>query len=327
MHRYKVIVSYIGKAYSGWQRQKNKLSVQEVIEEVINRITNESNIIVASGRTDSKVNARGQVFHFDSDVDMDNEKWKYGLNTYLPDDIYINSVTKVNKLFHARYCVLFKEYEYVINIGEYNVFNKDYVYHCFYKLDIDKMKEASKYFIGLHDFTSFCANPVDKFPNQVREIYSIDFSLEYNLLKLKFKGSGFLRYMVRMLVACLIEVGRNKLSVEDVKDILYRKDKDIFNKNAIASGLTLNKVEYFDLIYLDENYLIRTLHKEDERVLKDFYNKINEKITDENLLILSYRNKEEVLGLIKVKDDIELITYLNDLSLNKDMIDSVKKVR
>lgn len=77
MHRYKVIVSYIGKAYSGWQRQKNKLSVQEVIEEVINRITNESNIIVASGRTDSKVNARGQVFHFDSDVDMDNEKWKY----------------------------------------------------------------------------------------------------------------------------------------------------------------------------------------------------------------------------------------------------------
>lgn len=318
MHRYKVVVSYIGKNYVGWQRQLNKKTIQGVIEKVIYKITNENITIVASGRTDSKVNARGQVFHFDSDVYMENEKWKYALNAYLPDDIYINSVKKVNELFHARYCVLYKEYEYVINLGEYDVFNKDYVYKCFYKLDIDKMIKASKYFIGLHDFTSFNASPIDKYPNQVREIYSIDFEVDNDLIKIKFKGNGFLRHMVRMLVACLIEVGRNKLSIDDVKKILDKKDKNAFNKNADAIGLTLNKVEYFELIYLDDEYLIRTIHKEDKRLIKDFNN------IDENMYILAYRNKEDVIGLIKVSDEIELISNL-DFKLNDKMIENVKK--
>ena len=83
MHRYKVIVSYIGKDYSGWQRQDNSLGIQEVIENVINKITKENNSIIAAGRTDAKVNSKGQTFHFDSNLDMNNEKWKYALNSFL----------------------------------------------------------------------------------------------------------------------------------------------------------------------------------------------------------------------------------------------------
>ncbi|NLC97353.1 MAG: tRNA pseudouridine(38-40) synthase TruA [Erysipelotrichaceae bacterium] len=326
MHRYKVIVSYIGKDYSGWQRQDNSLGIQEVIENVINKITKENNSIIAAGRTDAKVNSKGQTFHFDSNLDMNNEKWKYALNSFLPDDIYINEVVKVDELFHARYCALYKKYEYIINIGDYNVFNKDYVFSAYYDLDINKMKEASLVFIGYHDFTSFNSSFKSVYPNQYREIFNIEFIEKNDLIKIIFKGNGFLRYMVRMIVSALIEVGRGRLSSKDLKDILEKKDKNLFNKNIDATGLTLLEVKYFELVYLDNEYLIRDIHKEDQRVLNDFKNNYKNNIDiDENTYMICPRNKEEVLGLIKVNGCVELLCADDKFKLNNKMMEVLEK--
>lgn len=304
--RYKVVVSYLGKNYVGWQRQKNGISIQEKIEDSLKKVTGNNIYIVGSGRTDGKVNAYGQVFHFDSDKVLSVDKWKLAINNYLPDDIYVRSVEEVSNNFSARYCVLYKIYEYKINLGEYNIFNKDYVVKSMLNLDIDKMKEASKYFIGIHDFTSFCSNPLDKFPNQVREIFDINFSFEDDILTISFKGRGFLRYMVRMMVASLLEVGKNRKDKEFIKYLLEVKDKNALSKNAIASGLTLKRVEYFNLIYFDDNYLIRDLYEEDNRIIKNF----NEVLDYKDKLGYFKREDKSLIGIIdssyKVYGDIKI---------------------
>lgn len=244
MRRFKCIVSYDGTNYIGWQSQRRNNSVQEQIETVMEKITKQKINIVAAGRTDAKVHAYGQTFHFDTDFYLDANKWKMALNGHLPKDIYIRSVTEVDENFHARFSVIRKRYDYCINLGEYSVFSCDYAFQCYYELDVNKMIAASKVFIGKHDFTSFCANPVNLFPNQVREIEDIIFTKENEMLRISFIGKGFLRYMVRMLTATLIEVGRNRLTKEQVEQMLKAKNKDVCRLNAKPQGLTLVSIEY-----------------------------------------------------------------------------------
>ncbi len=312
MVRYKVIVSYAGENYVGWQSQRKGKSIQQVIEKVIAKIADRETLIVAAGRTDAKVNAVGQTFHFDSDLIMDEYKWVSAVNGYLPDDIRVIDVEEVSDLFHARYNVLYKQYDYFINLGEYNVFTRNYVLNHHYKLDVEKMKEASKCLIGYHDFTSYCANSLSTHPNQWREIFKIDFSIKEDILKISFKGKGFLRYMVRMMVGTLIEVGRGKLGVDKVKEFLELRDKEVVKKNAPPSGLTLHEVAYFRMIYLDDNIMVRSVHKEDLRLLDD------EKLDFDNLYGVCLRNKEGILSLYKYKEgNLEL--FRGDFLLSEEI--------
>lgn len=257
MKRYKCVVSYLGRNYNGWQTQKHGASVQEEIERVIHDITRSDIRIVAAGRTDAKVNAKGQVFHFDTELEMTPYKWKGALNGHLPKDIHIVSVEEVDHLFHARFCAKEKRYDYKINLGEYNVFEKDFVYQCPYALDVDLMKQASKYFIGTHDFTSFCSNSKDEMEDQVRTVYDIVFQQDGDVLTISYYGQGFLRYMVRMMSAALIEVGRGMFEVSHVFEMLEAKSKTMTRKNANAEGLTLVEIKYFDLLAETPNILIR----------------------------------------------------------------------
>ncbi|MEG0077886.1 tRNA pseudouridine(38-40) synthase TruA [Anaerorhabdus sp.] len=244
MRRFKCIVSYDGTAYVGWQSQCKKNSIQENIESVLKRISKEDIKAVAAGRTDAKVHAYGQVIHFDTNFYLDANRWQWALNGYLPKDIRIKSLEEVGDKFHARFSVKRKQYDYLINLGEYDVCLVNYAYQCRHVLNLEEMERASQVFVGKHDFSSFCANSLEQFPNQVREIESIVFSRNKDILTISYRGKGFLRYMVRMLTATLIEVGRGRLTAEDVLEMLEARDKDICKHNAEPQGLYLMKIEY-----------------------------------------------------------------------------------
>ena len=263
MIRYKCVVAYNGAAYDGWQTQKNGRSIQEQIEPIIRHITNEHTVITASGRTDAGVSARAQVFHFDTEKDMTGRKWMGAINAFLPKDIHIISVEQVSRRFHARHCVRWKRYTYRVNDGPYDVFTKDIAYQCPIPLHLTAMQEAARYLVGKHDFTAYNSSPLSEYPDQVRTVESIEVTRNGHMIEMTFQAKGFLRYMVRMMSAQLIEVGKGKLKPEDVKKILDTKSKSTSKRNAPACGLMLEQVDYYDVMAMSQRALLR------EFILKD----------------------------------------------------------
>jgi len=240
--RYKAIVMYDGTNFHGFQSQEDLRTVQKEIEEVLRIITKKETKIFPSGRTDTGVHAIGQVFHFDYEVEMQEWQIKNAINSRLPKDIYIKSIGIVDDNFHARYQATKKEYQYIINLNEFNPLNKNYCYYYKYKLDIDKMIEASKVFIGEHDFKSFTKN--HKIENTVRTIYDINFDIKDNVIKINFLGNGFLHNMVRIIVAMLLEVGNGRFTIEYLQEAMVNKNRKYAPKLAPANGLYLMKVFY-----------------------------------------------------------------------------------
>lgn len=255
--RFKCTLMYDGTNYSGFQTQLNKTTVQETIEKVISSITNEPIKITASGRTDAKVHAKGQVFHFDTTKEYTVFRLKYAINGKLPKDIQISEMEIVDELFHSRFCVKSKQYDYVILNEVPNVFLRNYSTFIKNKLDVEAMKQAASVFIGEHDFTSFCANSKEEMDDQVRNVYDITITQEDHLITLHFFGEGFMRYMVRMMSAALIEVGMHRMTKADIQKILDLKSKTAFNKNAEPQGLFLTHIDYFKMIYECDKAIIR----------------------------------------------------------------------
>ncbi|MBQ1322302.1 MAG: tRNA pseudouridine(38-40) synthase TruA [Erysipelotrichaceae bacterium] len=242
--RYKVILAYDGRNYAGFQSQKNATAIQDIVEGAIERVFSEKIRIIMSSRTDAGVHAYGQVFHFDTDKEKDEGKLKFSLNSLLPDDIHVVEVKKVSRDFHARYSVKKKTYEYLINLGEYDVFLKGRAFQCFYKLDVDLMKEGAKLFLGEHDFSSFNTSSLKEYPNQVRNITEFSITRKKDILKIRVTSSGFLRNMVRIMVGTLIDLGRGKKSLDDIKDMLEHPCKSTRRYNADPNGLYLVKIFY-----------------------------------------------------------------------------------
>lgn len=242
--RYKVVCSYDGRNYAGFQSQKNALAIQDVIEDVLFKIFHEKIRIIMSSRTDAGVHAKYQVFHFDSNQEKDLGKLKYSFNSLLPKDIHVSDIKKVSEKFHARYSVKKKTYEYLINVGEYDVFLDGYAYQCFYKLDLDLMKKGAKLFEGTHDFSSFNTSSLKQYPNQVRNIYEFKITKKANIIKITVTSTGFLRNMVRIMVGTLIDLGRGLKTLDDIKDMLERPQKNTRRFNADPNGLYLKKIFY-----------------------------------------------------------------------------------
>jgi tRNA pseudouridine38-40 synthase len=169
--RWKATIAYNGAHYCGWQVQPNGLSVQEVVENALAKIVKSPVGAVSSGRTDAGVHAKGQVFHFDCDLNMTGEQWRLALNSLLPDDMIIRKVEEADPNFHSRFDALWKRYDYVINMGEYDPFMKDLEFEYNKRLDVRAMRTAAGYLVGTHDFTSFNANSLEERPNQTRTIY------------------------------------------------------------------------------------------------------------------------------------------------------------
>lgn len=240
--RIKAIISYNGTYFYGYQIQTktNERSVQDEIQKVLSQIFSSDIKIVSSGRTDRGVHAKNQCIHFDVDKEeIDLYKLKHSLNCLLSDDIYVKTLEKVDENFHARFSVIDKTYQYIINVGEFDVFNHSLLFNLNRELDVEKMKEASLYFVGEHSFHNFCANDEDF----IRKINYLKIEQNNNHISISINGNGFRRYMVRMIVGTLIEVGLNHLSLEKIKYYMSEEFNRVSYK-APSSGLYLLDINY-----------------------------------------------------------------------------------
>ena len=233
-------VAYDGSKFYGFQRLNEEPSVQKLLEEALTKINKHSVDIKGAGRTDRGVHANGQCFSFKLDVNIDIEGLKDGLNSLIAPYVYVKDIKEVDEDFHARFSVLKKKYIYKINLGEYDPKLTDYVYQCKYDLDIKKMKEVAKLYLGVHDFHNFVSGERD---NYECIIYNIDFEEKDNILSIIFEGKSFYRYMVRNLVGMMIDVARGKEEVSKVEEMLNSID-EIHGYTAPACGLYLEDIEY-----------------------------------------------------------------------------------
>ena len=243
--RYILKISYDGSNYSGFQIQKNKLTIQQVLESAFEQVFRERISIVSSGRTDAGVSAFCQVCHFDYNNDIDVNRSKGYINSLLPDDIQVLCIDKTNDNFHARFDCKKKTYEYYFYISKDNIpVYKNFATKIGYNLDIEKMIKCCKCFEGTHDFSAFCASNTEVV-NNVRTIYAIKIiKIDECLYKLTITGNGFLYNMVRIIMGTIVAVGNNKISMDDVPDIIKGKDRSRAGKTMPSVGLYLKNVEY-----------------------------------------------------------------------------------
>lgn len=245
--RVKVTIKYDGSNYHGWQHQKAQKHVKTVEKAVIKAVSAINKVpteVVASGRTDRNVHALGQVFHFDCLYDIPSDRLKFALNNALPNDILVLAVEIVNEDFHARFSAKSKEYHYYLNIGDFDLFKRNYENHYKYPLDVKKMREAANLFIGTHDFTAFNTTPKSVKRNQVITINHFEIIEENNYLIFKVEGTSFLRYMVRMLIGSLVFVGDNKLELSRISELLENHNGQKSPFKIEPQGLYLYKVNY-----------------------------------------------------------------------------------
>jgi tRNA pseudouridine38-40 synthase len=242
MMRIRCHVTYDGSKFYGFQVQNKYRTVQGEIQKAIRNICKEEVIIHGSGRTDAKVHAIRQVFHFDTNKSLPPVQWKQAINHFLPNDIYILSSEEVDEDFHSRYSAIKKEYHYKLNMNTYDPLQTNYMYQYCRVLDIKKMQEASQIFIGEHDFASFCT--YDQYGNTIRKLYALTIEEKEGIVTFKLVGNGFRRYMVRHIVGALIQVGGNRLTKGQVEEMLHSQGQKKCLHKAKPQGLYLYKVFY-----------------------------------------------------------------------------------
>lgn len=245
MVRYKCIVAYDGTQFAGYQVQPNKRTVQWELEKTLSSMHKGEEIkVFASGRTDAGVHAMGQVIHFDSILNLPEDRWLKALNAMLPADIAILGVEETEEVFHARFNSVRKEYRYKLSLSKTrDPFSRNYAWHYPYNLDISLMRQAAEQLIGTHDFTSFCSAKTEV-KDKIRTVEEISFILENDQLTIRFIGNGFLYNMVRIMTGTLIEIGSGKRKLDEIESILNAKDRTKAGKTAPGQGLYLWKVDY-----------------------------------------------------------------------------------
>jgi len=245
--RYFMTFSYDGSDFKGYQKQPNVRTIQEELESVLKRINGDREVsVVASGRTDAGVHAMNQKAHFDLDVEVEEDKLLYSMNSMLPEDIYVKQLESVSDNFHARFDAIGKEYIYQINMGEYNPLERKYVYQHCHKLDVAEMQRAMKYLEGTHSFRAFTKvdEEKDDYIRTLSQTNMLRDLKDVNKITLVFIGTGFMRYMVRNMVGTLIEIGEGKRRSEEIIDILKSEDRTLAGKTASPEGLYLRNVFY-----------------------------------------------------------------------------------
>lgn len=237
--RYLFKICYSGVDFFGSQKQKCKRTVLGLFENVLSKLFDEDIKCVGCSRTDRGVHANEYYFHFDSDKVKDLDLLKNSLNKLIDDDVFVDDIFSVSDEVHARYSVKEKEYIYMINMGKYNPCMCNFVLQYNKKFDLIKLRSAIRLISGEHDFQSFTSGEYDSY---IRNI-SISFVVKNNILILKFKSSGFLRYMIRNIVGLLIDINENRVSLS-INEIFQTKNRSILGKPASPCGLYLNKVKY-----------------------------------------------------------------------------------
>ena len=244
MRRIKLIVAYDGTDYCGWQIQPNGITVEEVLNRALSRLTGEEIRVIGASRTDAGVHARGNIAVLDTASTIPAERFAYAVNPLLPEDIVVLKSEEVPQDWHPRYQNSVKTYEYrILNREMPDPLKRKYTWHVSFPLDIDKMREAAEHLKGQHDFRSFCSVHT-AVKSTVRTIYTLDIVKSGDEIIIRISGNGFLYNMVRIIAGTLAEVGRGFRTPEDVRDLLTAKEREQAGATAPPQGLTLICIEY-----------------------------------------------------------------------------------
>ena len=240
--RYFLEISYNGSTFHGWQIQPNANSVQETIENAINILLKKEIKIVGAGRTDTGVHARNMCAHFDHNKEFELEELKNNLNSFLNQEIYINDIYKVEDETHARFSAISREYEYYISLKK-DVFNYKTTHLIQQDLNIEKMKQALLIIKDYEDFEAFSKSNTDV-KTYLCNIMSCSLVKNKNIIIFKIKANRFLRNMVRAIMGTIVEIGLEKISLEELHTILKSKDRSKAGPSMPAHALFLTNIEY-----------------------------------------------------------------------------------
>lgn len=244
MRRILLVVAYDGTNYCGWQLQPNGVTIEEVLNQTLTALLKEPVCVTGASRTDSGVHAMGNVAVFDTESRIPGDKFCFALNQRLPDDIRIQSSREVPVTFHPRKANCVKTYEYrILNRKIDMPLQRLYSHFCYFKLDVDRMRQAAAFLVGEHDFKSFCTVRTQA-EDTVRTIYSLDLQKDGDMIVLRISGSGFLYNMVRIIAGTLVKVGMGVYPPEYVEEILEARDRAAAGPTIPARGLTLVGLEY-----------------------------------------------------------------------------------
>ena len=259
MRNIKFTIAYDGTEFNGWQVQPGQPTVQGLLMDVLERLTQQRPMIHAAGRTDAGVHAEGQVVNFKTQSPLGAEELQRAFNALLPPSIRVNAAEEVGPDFHSRWDALAKTYRYRIFRGRVvPPFLWKYVLHDHSELDFDAMAEAARHFVGEHDFSTFSASSGsdedDRERATLRTIYQSEWTRaprgnSYGAGEewvYAVRGKSFLRHMVRKMVGTLVDVGRGKLSPEDLPKLIAMRDRSKSGTTVPAQGLCLESVEYPD---------------------------------------------------------------------------------
>ena len=237
-------LEFDGTEYCGWQIQPYAPTVQGILKDAIMAVTGEDVMPKGSSRTDSGVHARGYVCNFHSNTTIPLDKLPYALNTPLPEDIRCKSASVAADDFIASGSAKKKTYCYTIDNSTFgDVFKNRFAWHYKYPLNVESMKEASKHFIGTHDFIGFAASGFSV-KTTVRTIYELKVEKKDNIITIEITGNGFLYNMVRIIAGTLVYVGSGKIDAHEIPQIIASGDRTRAGITAPARGLCLKEVFY-----------------------------------------------------------------------------------
>ena len=237
-------IEYDGTAYGGWQRQKNSPSIQQTIEEALERALGCSCRVIGAGRTDAGVHAYGQVAHLDIETKIPADRFSYILNQKLPDDIRIVQSWQAAETFHARRDAIGKHYRYTIYQAPHaSALERNSSVHVPQQLDVKKMQQAAQVLIGKHDFSAF-RTVGSNIVGTVRTVYRLEVQQQGQHIHIDIWGNGFLYNMVRIIAGTLIDIGRGKLQTDAFARMLRTKERIQGGITAPPQGLILQRVYY-----------------------------------------------------------------------------------
>ena len=249
--RYFADIEFDGTAYSGWQIQPHSPSVQQTLEEALALFLRQKIDVTGAGRTDAGVHAAQMIAHFDLDECQDCEWIKHKLNGILPPDIAVHGVYPVRPDAHARFDAVSRTYKYYVTLDK-SAFQRNYSWYLLNEPDFELMNSAAKLLLSTVDFTSFSKLHADTKTNDCHVTEAGWERVSDGRWVFTITADRFLRNMVRAIVGTLMEVGRHRMTVDEFKSVILRKDRCQAGDSAPAQGLFLNKIEYPDDIYLKD---------------------------------------------------------------------------
>ena len=244
MRNLKLTLAYDGTDFHGWQIQPELRTIQGELKQALQKLFNHDVNVTGSGRTDAGVHAHGQVANVETIRTMDTDAVLRGVNALLPDQIRVLSVEEVSPEFHARRSARSKTYEYHLWRNPIvSPFQCKYVYAFRYPLDEQQMDRGTSFFLGTHDFTSFCATATE-IEDRTRTIFEASWSRSETTWVFRISGNGFLRYMVRTIAGTLLQIGQGRLEPEQIVRIFEARDRRLAGPSLPPHGLHLIQVDY-----------------------------------------------------------------------------------